>query len=265
MTDPRAESRGRPEIGVLGPLTVRVDGVERAPSARMARRVLSVLLLHADRPTPMTAFIDELWPQDPPRLARKTVQTYVYELRRRLPRISTCPDGYGYLLRLDGARLDLRDFERLLARARAAFARHDAAAAADTLREALALWRGPAAFADVEAGPLLAARTCYLDELRLDTVELRIEAELMLGRHHCLIGELKGLLAAHPLHEAFGAQLMLAAHRAGQRTTALAAYERLRRTLATRLGVEPSWRLRRLHQAVLAESPSLAWSPDAPV
>ncbi|MPY49947.1 AfsR/SARP family transcriptional regulator [Streptomyces acidicola] len=264
------QTPGELSIRVLGPLEVRADGHDRTPTAPMARRVMSVLLLQANRPVPVFTLIDELWETEPPRLARKTIQTYIYHLRRALQddgrpagqeRLQTRPNGY--LLRLAPGELDLWDFEERVHRARTALAAGDPRRAAALLREALGLWRGDA-FAGVDAGPLLAARLPQITDSWLSAVELRVEADLRLGGHRSLLGELQELTALHPLHEEFTAQLMLAAHRSGQRRAALDAFTRLRSNLVDELGIEPSDRLRRLQQDILNESPGLEL-PHEPV
>ncbi|MFE0105850.1 BTAD domain-containing putative transcriptional regulator [Streptomyces sp. NPDC059009] len=252
-------------IGVLGPLELHSGGADRTPSAPMARRLLAVLLLHANHAVPVTALVDELWDGTAPRRARQAVQTYVYQLRQALGQspqsgagIETRPGGY--LLRLRPGQLDLWAFQHAVAGARQAQERDDDAAAARSLRTALDLWRGPA-FAGLEAGPLLAARIAQLDDARLGALEQRIAADLRLGRHRAVLGELAGLTLAHPGNEEFTAQLMTAAHRAGHRATALDAFRRLRGNLVGELGIEPSQRLRALHQDVLTQAPAL----DLPV
>lgn len=256
-------------IGVLGPMEVRYEDVDRTPTAQMARRVLALLLLNANRAVPVSTFVEELWEDVPPRLARKTIQTYMYQLRKgiegaagsgRRKLLETRPNGY--LIRLAPAELDLWEFDRLVDASRAALAAGQAAAAAGTLRSALGLWRG-AALADIEPGPLLQARAAKLEDARLGALELRIEADLRLGRHRSLLGELRELTGNHPLNESFSAQLMLAACRAGQRGIALDTYARLRQRLVEELGIEPSERLQKLQHDVLTESPALG-PPDAP-
>lgn len=257
----RPAGEGPLRIEALGPLRVSRQGVDHSPSAPMACRALGVLLLHVNRATPVSSLIEELWDGRPPRLARKTVQTYIYQVRRALPLppgethpLTTCPNGYTLALR--PGQLDVWEFELLTERARSEVRSGDPARAFGILREALALWRGPA-FGDIALGPLLSARRRYLDGVRLDALELRIDVGLRLGRHRALLGELRELTDAHPLHEAFAAQLMVAAHRAGRRGIALEAYARLRRELVGGLGVEPSRRLRDLHTDVLNEASSL--------
>ncbi|WP_405677550.1 winged helix-turn-helix domain-containing protein [Streptomyces sp. NBC_01511] len=245
-------------------------GADRTPSAPMARRLLAALLLHANEQVRTSTLIDELWDGEPPRLARKTIQTYVYQLRRTPhsagadgpgARVETCSNGYR--IRLAPDELDLWQFERHLARARADLGDGDPESAARTLRAGLALWRGDA-FADIETGPALAARVAQLADARLGALELRVEADLRLGRHHRLVGELRQLTADHPLNEKFAAQLMLAAYRSGQRGTALETFGQVRRDLVEELGIEPSHRLQRLQQDVLNEAPSLDLAQDRP-
>ncbi|MFE0037841.1 BTAD domain-containing putative transcriptional regulator [Streptomyces sp. NPDC059015] len=266
-TPPRASSAAAApaalRIGVLGPLEVRTEGRDRTPTAPMARRALAALLLNANRLVSTSTLIEELWEGEPPRLARKTVQTYVYQMRQalrpgdsvgtRTDRLETGPGGYRLVLR--PGELDLWEFEHQVARARIALSEGDAAEGARLLREGLRLWRGEP-FAGLEAGPLLTAQIAHLADSRLGALELRIDAELQLGRHRALVGELRKLTADHPLNERFTAQLMTAAHRAGQRGAALDAFTRLRRGLVDELGIEPSEQLQELQRTVLgAEAP----------
>lgn len=260
---------GALRIGVLGPLEIRAQGEDRTPTAPMARRALAVLLLNANRLVSTSALIEELWESDPPRLARKTVQTYVYQMRKALrcpvdpsDRVQTGPGGYRIHLR--PGEVDLWEFEHQVARARTALSEGDPRTAAALLRQALALWRGDP-FAGLETGPLLAAQIAQIADSRLGALELRITADLQLGRHRGLVGELQQLTADHPFNEEFAAQLMLAAHRSGQRATALDAFARLRRRLVDELGIEPSERLQKLQQDVLNEAlPQPATVPAAP-
>jgi DNA-binding SARP family transcriptional activator len=253
---------GALRIGVLGPLEIRAQEEDRTedrtPTAPMARRALAVLLLNANRLVSTSALIEELWEFDPPRLARKTVQTYVYQMRKALrcpvdqvERVQTGPNGYRIDLR--PGELDLWEFEHQVTRARTALSEGDPRTAAALLRQALALWRGEP-FAGLETGPLLAAQIAQIADSRLSALELRITADLQLGRHRGLVGELQQLTADHPLNEEFAAQLMHAAHRSGQRATALEAFARLRRRLVDELGIEPSERLQKLQQDVLNEA-----------
>ncbi|MFE2531633.1 BTAD domain-containing putative transcriptional regulator [Streptomyces sp. NPDC059371] len=265
---PRPSAEPALRIAVLGPLEVH-RGSERTPSAPMVRRALAVLLLQAGDFVPVSLLIDELWDDEPPRLARKTVQTYMYQVRRALrpfadtdgaraegaPEVLETRPG-GYRIHVPAESLDLEVFRRLAARGRAARDLADHAAASRTLGEALALWRGPA-FAGVTAGPLLTARIARIEQARLEVLEQRLDCDLLLGRHRELLPELHELTRRHPLNEAVAAQLMTASYRAGHRDVALDAYTRLRRHLVEELGAEPSQRLRDLHRDILNQSDRL--------
>jgi DNA-binding SARP family transcriptional activator len=128
------------------------------------------------------------------------------------------------------------------------------------LAEALGLWRGPA-LVDVQAGHVLELEVQGLEEARMQVLSQRIEADLRLGRHAVLLRELRMLVAQHPLHETLCGQFMLALYRSGSAWRALEAYQRLRRTLSRELGIEPSWQLQRLHQAMLTGDPALTPEP----
>jgi DNA-binding SARP family transcriptional activator len=258
---------------ILGTFEV-VDGNRICtPTAPKLRRVLALLLLHANSVVTTQSLIEELWADEPPRSALTTVQTYIYQLRKilELREAPACHQTYrmqesilltkpfGYLLRVQPGELDLSRFEQLVQHGQQALDSGDIECASTALRKALALWRRPA-LADIETGPLLAAQTAALEEQRMNALELAIEADLRLGRHRELIGELKSLVIEHQLHEWFHAQLMLALHRSGRRAEALEVYQRLRRVLNQELGLEPSSELQRRQRAVLAADPTLELS-----
>lgn len=252
------------QFAVLGPIEVHDQEVDVTPAAAMPRRVLATLLLHADQVVPIPTLIEELWDDEPPRLARKTVQTYVYQLRKALAGgptgegrhlLETRPQGYRILL--EPGELDLRVFEQRARTGRSALAAGDVGNAATSLREALSVWRGDA-LTDLVPGPVLSAEASRLEDARRGVLEQRVEADLRLGRHRELIGELKALMIRYPGHEEFCAHLMVAAYRSGRRDESLAAYDRLRRLVVEQTGLEPSERLRRLQHAVLVDASSLA-------
>ena len=155
-------------------------------------------------------------------------------------------------MRLAPEQLDLYRFERLVGEADAAAP----APAAAGLREALGLWRGPP-LADLSYESFAQPAIRRLEELRLGTLEKRIDADLALGRHSDLVAELEALVAQHPLREHLRAQLMLALYRCGRQADALAAYQSTRRALVEQLGIEPSPPLRELEQAILRQDPAL--------
>jgi DNA-binding SARP family transcriptional activator/DNA-binding beta-propeller fold protein YncE len=232
--------------------------------------VLALLLLHANEVVPSERLIDQLWGDAPPPTAAKTVQVYVSQLRKSLrngePDGPLLTRGRGYVLHVRPGELDLERFERALAAGRDALDADAPARAAELLRDGLALWRGPP-LADFAYEPFAQAEIARLEEMRLRAVEQRIEADLALGRHADVVGELEALVAAQPLREGLRRQLMLALYRCGRQAEALDAYRDGRRLLVDELGIEPSTALRELNDAILAQDPALgapAWRPRLP-
>ena len=168
--------------------------------------------------------------------------------------------GGGYVLGLDPVMVDAVRFERLAGAGQAALSGGEAAVAADRFRQALGLWRGRA-LADVCVVEPLAREAARLEELRLAAVEGRIEADIALGLHAEVTGELEGLVAEYPLRERLWRLLVLALYRAERQADALAAYRRARDMLAEELGLEPGEDLRRLEQAVLRQEVLAAPAP----
>ena len=247
------------EYRILGPLEV-VDEGEPVPLGRLKERlVLAILLLHANEFVPRERLIDELWGEAPPPTAKKAVNVYVSQLRKALARNGhdpiTTADG-GYRLEVDDDGLDVSRLRQLLATARERATAGDPGAAAELLREALGLWRGPTL-----AGLLLESHgrdeIAQLDELRLTALMDRIDCDIALGRHEEVLGELQVLVGEHRLRERLRAQQMLALYRADRQAEALAAYQQARKTLVEELGIEPSPALQRLQQGILRHDPSL--------
>ncbi|MEV8594622.1 AfsR/SARP family transcriptional regulator [Streptomyces sp. NPDC052012] len=255
------------DIQVLGPLTARKHGVSVVPTAAKPRQILALLALQADRVVTVPTLMEEIWGEDIPRSAATTLQTYILQLRRN---IAAALDGDplqqakdvlvtqhgGYLLQIGPGQVDVQEFDRVAAAGRAAHEAGDHRAASDLLGRALGMWRGPA-LVDVRVGSVLELEVLRLEEDRMATLERRIGADLQLGRHAEIVPELRVLVAKHPMHENFCAQLMTALHRSGSAWRALEAYQRLRTTLIEELGLEPSPRLQRLHQGVLNADPDL--------
>jgi predicted ATPase len=154
------------------------------------------------------------------------------------------------VLELEHAWVDAARFEGLAKEGQAALTLGDVSGAAERLGDGLALWRGRA-LADVIDVEALALESRRLEELRLEALEGRIEAELELGLHAELVSELERLVTEHPLRERFWRQLVLALYRCERQADALAAYRRARELLAEELGLEPGEELQRLEQAVL--------------
>jgi YVTN family beta-propeller protein len=242
------------EFAILGPLEVHDDGRTLAVRGKQ-RALLACLLLEPRTALSRERLIDELWGDEPPETAAKAVQVFAGRLRKTLPGLPLVTRGTAYVLDIDPAQVDRHRFERRLDAGRTAFADGRPAEAADALREALALWRGPA-LADVHE-PFARIAADRLEDLRLAALETRIDADLALGRQTQLVGELDELVATHPLREAFRAQLMLALYRAGRQAEALEAYRAARRVLVDELGLEPSRALQQLERGILAQDPAL--------
>src|SRR6266542_132258 len=251
------------EFLVLGSLEAWRGGRALSLGGARQRAVLGLLLLHPNQVVPTELLVAVLWGERPPADALELLQDHVTALRRALgggraegsPLVLVTREP-GYLLVLDPGQVDAHRFTRLAAQGRRALAEGDPGGAARTLREALALWRGPALGDLAEAGfswPDLAE----LEEARLVATEDRLDADLALGRHRELVAELETLIRLHPLRQQLRAQLMLALYRSGRQADALAAYRVARRSLADLLRTEPSQNLQRLEQAILAEDPAL--------
>ncbi len=245
------------QFSILGPLTVRSGGRTLTPAAAKQRTLLATLLLHDRRLVPLDVLVERLWDHQPPHGARRTVQAYVMRLRRSLggsrgpgQLIRTAPGGY--LIDLTPGQLDLHTFRALADGAEQSTSAGALTEAAERFAAALALWRGPA-LADVESESLRHGEILGLTEQRLQVIERRVDVELRLGHHRDLIGELRTLVADHPLRERYWSQLILALYRSRQRADALAAYRRIDRILARDLGIDPGPELRELHRAVLCD------------
>jgi DNA-binding SARP family transcriptional activator len=252
------------EFGLLGPLLVRRGGVTLPVAPGKQRTVLAALLLSADRMVSLDELTEVLWGAGPPPSARVSVQNHVMRLRKALgdgARIRTHP--HGYEIRLDDSELDVSRFEAHLAAAQAAARDGYWETAAGRAQAGLALWRGEP-LADVESDLLASYAIPRLGELRLQALETRIDADLHLGRHREVTGELRHLAGAHPLRERLHGLLMLALYRDGQQAEALAAYARARRILVDELGTEPGAGLRKLHQQMLNGDPALDLQLRAP-
>jgi DNA-binding SARP family transcriptional activator/tetratricopeptide (TPR) repeat protein len=251
-----------PYFTVLGPVQVVVDGEAVLIGSPGARALLLLLVLHANQVVSIERIIDGLWGDDPPATARTIVHGYVSRLRRVLeppgsrsrPNIGDRPGtalltrSPGYELRVDESRIDLYRARRLLDASRG----QPSARRAQLLRSAAALWRGP-----VPVNPPSEAVAVELGELRLVVTEERIEADLELGRHAELIGELRNLVREHPFDEVLVGQLIRALYRSGQRADALENYRTFQRRVADELGIDPGPQLRELHESLLRDDPTL--------
>jgi DNA-binding SARP family transcriptional activator/class 3 adenylate cyclase len=244
------------EFRILGPLEAWEGGSPVALGGAKQRALLAVLLLYANEVVSTERLIDLLW-EDPPAKATKAVQVYASRLRKALGGRVPLSRPSGYLLEFSPEQLDLTRFRRLREEAR-----RDPSGAPEKLEEALALWRGQA-LAEFAGEPFALVERGRLEEERLEALEERIEAELALGRHAALVGELEALVATHPLRERPRRQLMLALYRCGRQAEALAAYREARRLLVEELGIEPGRALQQLEQAILRQDPALELVPSS--
>ena len=250
---------------LLGPLEV-TDGDHPVPlGPGRQRSVLVFLLLHRNEAVTTDRLIDVLWGEAPPLTAAKVLQNHVGQLRRALgdragQRLQT--RSRAYALRVEDGELDVDRFEALLHEGAEALGRGQPADAAARLREGLALWRGPP-LADVAYEAFAQGEIARLQERHTVAIELRVDADLALGRHGDLVGQLEALVAENPLRERLRGQLMVALYRCGRQADALAAYQHARRALLDELGVEPGPALRELQAAILRQDPELAPAPSA--
>lgn len=246
---------------MLGPVGVCDGGGARQIGGSKSGSLIAALLAHGGESISQDRLAEAIWPES--RRPRDTLQSYVSRVRRWLG-----PEGRALLVRTAagyslecGGRLDAERFESLLDRAAGTLAGEDPGTAVGLLQQALGLWHAPA-FGDHASDVLVAPEAVRLEELRLVAHEQKVEAEIGLGDHRRVIGELEALCEAHPLRERLWELRMLALARSGRQAEALRAYQRARQVLVGELGIEPSSRLQRMEQSVLAQDPSLeATSP----
>ena len=261
------------DFRILGSLEVRDGSRVLALGGEKQRALLAILLLHRNEVVPADQLIDALWGESPPAGARRTLRAYVSKLRKAMgangashgldgDAYGTRGDGvlvtqeHGYVLRVAPGELDLERFAEAAERGRDALAAGGAEEGARRLREALSLWRGPP-LAEFTYEPFAQNAIAQIEELHLMAVEERVEADLALGHARELVGELRDVVARHPLRERPRAQLMLALYRSGRQAEALEVYQEFRRTLSEQLGLEPGPGLQQLELAILARDPAL--------
>jgi DNA-binding SARP family transcriptional activator len=256
------------EFRILGPLEVLHDGRRLELAGNRPRALLALFLLHANETLTRDRIVDELWGEDTPAGAAKSLQMQIHRLRRALAddqgsgrdSVIVTREG-GYELTVAADSLDSSCFERLLAEGRAELAAERPGPALARFEEALAMWRGPP-LADLAYEPFAQHEIARLEDLRVNALEQLIEAKLGLGRHAEVVSELEVLIHEHPYRERMRFQLMLALYRCDRQAEALQAYQDARRTLVDELGIEPGHSLRELERAILAQDPALR-SPAA--
>jgi len=246
------------DVRILGPLQIVTDEPRSIDSPKQ-RSLLSLLALHVGRVVPTYRILEDLWPGDPPASGARALRTLVYELRSTLRRhgggevLSTEKGGYALLV--EPERIDAVRFEHVVKQARA-IAAIEPARSAHLLREALRLWRDEP-LSDVEDLPFKAAEVARLEQLRLQALEDRFDAELRSGGEASIVAELEELTSLNPLRETLHAQLMTAQYRLGRQAEALRTAQRLRRMLAQELGVDPGQEIKDLEERILLHDPAL--------
>jgi DNA-binding SARP family transcriptional activator len=245
---------------ILGPLEVCDGDTDVELRGGQQRKLLAIMLLHSGEVVSSDRLIEELWDGKPPETAAKALQGYVSSLRKQLGAETVETVGAGYRLAVPPEGLDTHRFEQLLAEARPL----ERSPAVAKLREALALWRGPA-LADFAYDDFARNEIDRLDELRLGAIERRIDLELALGHHDDLVPELEALVRTYPLRERLRGHLMVALYRSGRQAEALDAYRDARTALRDELGLEPSEELQALQRAILDHDPALAAPPRVDV
>ncbi len=245
------------DFRILGPLEVIVDDRSLALGGKRQRAVLAALLLEARRVVPTDRLVSELWGEPPPKTAATSLHNLVSQLRKELGPETLVTQAPGYVLQVRPDQIDAHRFEQMLKTARRAEPDERRA----LLQDALALWRGPP-LAEFAFDDFAQAEIRRLDELRLVALESRIDADLDLGRHGDVVGELEALVAQHPLRETFRRQLMLALYRSGRQAEALDVYQDARTRFVEELGIEPGPELGRMQAEILRHEAGLA-TPDA--
>jgi predicted ATPase/DNA-binding SARP family transcriptional activator len=250
------------EFRILGPVEALVNGTPIPLGGPRQRALLALLLLEPGRIVAVDRLVDELWHGEPPEGASTTLRSYVARLRAVLAGNAEIKGGAGgYTLEVPPQQIDAVRFERLTREGEEALARGAVRRAAERLSEADSLWRGRP-FGELATDGTLRVAAEGLDELRLRSLEQRIEADLALGRSAELVEELEALIRDHPYRERLWRQLMLALYRAERQADALAAYGRARTILDEQLGLEPSEELRRLERAILRQEVPAVVPPE---
>ncbi|MET9765860.1 BTAD domain-containing putative transcriptional regulator [Streptomyces sp. NPDC006415] len=263
-----AAASGTVHFSLLGPLTARRDGRELPLGPRKQRLVLATLLARPNTAVPVDVLTDAVWPDDPPRTARKNLQVYVSAARALLgPGRDGGPERVvhgcgGYLLRIAEGELDTLRFGSLARAGRAAAERGDLPGAARLLREALDLWEGPP-LNDLRDSSGVADEADRLEARCLTVYEDWAEAEIELGRAAVAVDGLRDLVERHPLRERLRAAWMNSLHQSGRQAEALAVYDDYRQLMARELGLEPSPAMAALYRSMLGRGREVR-RPSAP-
>ena len=247
------------EFRVLGPLEVLVDGQPVDLGGLRQRALLAALLVHHGQVVSTERLVDLVWGESAPKTATTSLQNGVAQLRRVLGADVLETRSPGYVLAAERDAIDAVRFETLLAQARSL----PAAERGQMLRSALALWRGPA-LADLAGEEFTQGEIRRLEELRLDALEGRIDADIECGLHREVIGELETLAAVTPLRERVCALRMLALYRSGRQAEALQVFRDTRTAFVDQLGIEPGAELQDLHARILRQEAGLVAAANGP-
>jgi DNA-binding SARP family transcriptional activator len=242
---------------VLGPLKITCGGTGIPISPLRLERVMAILVLRANQVVSIPQLIAEIWGEEPPARAKEAVHVYVSQLRKKLsaqngvsPIITRPP---GYFLEADDESIDFRIFQRLAAEGQSHLSAGNPEEALASFDKALELWRATS-LSDIYDGSASSGDVNALDEVRLECIEMRIEAGLLLKRHRSLIGPLYALIAEYPLCEVFYVQLMRSLCLSQRRGDALSVYRTASEVLNRELGLEPGEKLQEVHRSVLGVS-----------
>ena len=250
------------EFRILGPLEVLVNRAPVPLGGRKQRALLAALVVAANQPLSADRLVDDVWGDHPPASPVRSVQVYVSALRTAFGAEGGVLEttSQGYRLSVAEQQLDAHAFAAAAKDAKSFLTRGDVTMAAEVAATALALWRGPV-LGDLADFPFARSEAARLEDLRLQVIEDRMEAELALGHHERVVSELGKLVEQHPLRDRARGQLMLALHRCGRQADALAVYRAGRRQLLDELGLEPGGPLQDLHQAILRDDATLRVEP----
>ena len=250
-------------IGVLGPLEVHVDGGDIPLETAKERALLSALAVRCPAVASKEWLTDVLWGSDPPATAERTLASHVSRLRHSIGALGVLTEPGGYRLDPQVAHVDVIDLADLTEFAEDELDAGRPTTARSRAAEALALWRG-VPLTDLANERIRSSETARLDELRRRATHAFVEAELALGHHQSIIGDLEAAIARDPLHEPTWGQLMIALYRSGRQADALRAFQRLRRTLRVELGIAPSPSIARIEFQILRQDVDLELSDTPP-
>lgn len=242
------------DFRVLGPIDV-LDGDRHVSlGGPKQRTVLALLVASAGRMVTTDSLITGVYGEDAPTPAKRSIHTYVSNLRHELGD-AIAGHGNAYHLEVEDHQIDALRFETAIADADTLLP-DDPETASSLIRGSLAMWRGHA-YGDLEGGPVLSGEAMRLEEMRMTALAMRIDADLALGLHRQVIGELDALIIEYPYQERFRALHMLALYRSDRQSEALRSYTRARTFLGDQLGLDPGAELQRLEQRILDHDPSL--------